>query len=232
MNLFLITSAINTPHGVFSADERLQQTLKTIESIKEKTDAEIMILDGSKDTITEQQILALEDYATIMSFSHHQDFQNIQKSPNHDVVKNALEMLMLGAFWSGNRQTIQEKYDRVFKISGRYTLSAMFDESEHMKHKGKIVIGKRRFSQFPAEITGNVNKQYMSRLYSVDASLAEYMTQTFSSMIQHFFDRLSNKGYLDTEHLLYHHLDSKKVVELPIIGVEGQLAPNGRKVED
>jgi len=232
MNLFVITSAINTPHGVFSADERLQQTLKTIQSINEKTDAEIIIIDGSKDVITQDQVSALDDYATIMSFSHHQDFQNIQKSPNHDVVKNALEMLMLGAFWAGNKETLSRKYDRVFKLSGRYVLSDMFDEVEHMKHKNKIVIGKRRFSQFPMEITGGVNKQYMSRLYSVDSSLAEYMAETFGSMIQHFFDRLSNKGYLDTEHLLYHHLDPKKVVELPIIGVEGQLAPNGNKVED
>ena len=232
MNLFVITSALNTPHGVFSADERLQQTLKTIQSINEKTDADIIILDGSKEKVTEQQVIALEDYATIISFSHHQDFQNIQKSTNHDVVKNALEMLMLGAFWSGNKETITEKYNRVFKLSGRYTLSSMFDEAEHMKHKGKVVIGKRRFSQFSMEITGGINKQYMSRLYSVDASLAQYMAETFGSMIQHFFDQLSNKGYVDTEHLLYHHLDPEKVVELPIIGVEGQLAPNGNKVED
>jgi hypothetical protein len=43
---------------------------------------------------------------------------------------------------------------------------------------------------------------------------------------------LNAKGYIDIEHLLFHHLDPVLIENIGKLGVEGNIAPNGARVTD
>lgn len=232
MNIFIITSAIKTPFGVFSEQERIDQTLATIHSVRDKVEAEIYLLDGSNEHPDEQTLAMLNEHVDgLKVFSNLGIFPDIHKVNNQDIVKNACELMMIGSFLAGTIET-SSKAKRIFKISGRYILNQDFDIEEHYKHEDKVVVGKERFSQFPDSITGGVNKQYMSRLISFSGAKVEFMRNTYASMVTSFFDRINAGGYIDVEHLLWQFLHEEHTYEIPIIGVEGKLAPNGINIKD
>lgn len=232
MNIFIITSAIKTPFGVFSEQERIDQTLATIHSVRDRIEAKIYLLDGSSEVPDESTLAMLGEHADeVRVFSNSGIFPEIHKVKSQDIVKNACELMMMGSFLAGTIET-SSKAERIFKISGRYILNQDFDAEEHYKHEDKIVVGKERFSQFPDAITGGINKQYMSRLISFSGSKAEFMRDTYASMVTSFFDRINNGGYIDVEHLLWQFLHEEHAHELPFIGVEGKLAPNGVNIKD
>lgn len=232
MNIFVITSAIKTPFGVFSEQERIDQTLATIHSIKDRIEADIYILDGGIEMPDEQDVNLLKEHCTqFVNFSKLGVFPEIHKSTNHDVVKNMCELFMVGSFLAGNNEVLKN-VKRIFKISGRYILNNDFSAEEHYKHEDMVIVGKQRFSQFPDGITGGINKQYMSRLISFSGSKAEFMRDTYAKMIEHMLERINNGGYVDVEHLLWYYLHDGHAHELPYIGVEGKLAPTGTLVKD
>jgi hypothetical protein len=45
-------------------------------------------------------------------------------------------------------------------------------------------------------------------------------------------ERLAQGGYVDIEHMLYKFLDPTKLIEKQILGLEGNIAPNGAAVQD
>jgi hypothetical protein len=51
-------------------------------------------------------------------------------------------------------------------------------------------------------------------------------------MFNHMSERLNNKGYIDIEHLLFHHIDVGLVENIGVLGVQGNIAPNGVGVSD
>ena len=62
--LFLVSSAIHTKHGVFTADQRLEQTIATLESIKAvDPSARILIIEsGAEASITDAEADKLKPY--------------------------------------------------------------------------------------------------------------------------------------------------------------------------
>jgi hypothetical protein len=117
-------------------------------------------------------------------------------------------------------------------MSGRYTLNDDFNYDKHMEAKDKVVIRGPFTSQFKSEITGGVSLQYMSRLWSFDAFLLPYIRDLYTDMFNHMTDRLNAKGYIDIEHLLFHHIDPVLIENIGKLGVEGNIAPNGARVAD
>lgn len=232
MNIFVITSAIKTPFGVFSERERIDQTLATIHSIKDRIEAKIIILDGGAEKPSDSDVTLLSEHVDqFISLSHLDVFKDIHQSTNHDVVKNACELFMMGSFLAGNIEVLKN-VKRIFKISGRYILNDEFNAHQHYKQEDFVVVGKQRFSQFPNDLTGGINKQYMSRLISFSGSKVEFMRDTYAKMIEHMLERISQGGYVDVEHLLWYYLHDGHAHQLPYIGVEGKLAPNGVNVKD
>lgn len=231
--VFVVSSAIHAKHGIYKTEERLAQTIETCKSIKERTGADVFVLDGGCEYITEEEQSQLNDHIDLfLSYAKVQQIQEIQQVPNHDIVKNMIEIMMYGMFFTEYKQKLIDGYDRVFKISGRYTLNDNFDLDFHMNQKDKIVIRGPYTTQFNAQITGGVVLQYMSRLWSFDSNLTSYITEVYQNMLAHMVDRLNNKGYIDIEHLLYEHLNSKIVVNPKMIGIQGNIAPNGREISE
>jgi hypothetical protein len=232
-SLFLVSSAIHTKHGVYDAETRLQQTIDTCKSIQSKCNADIILLDGGEKSLTIEEKKILSDYIyRFYDFTEEDTVKQIQKVDNWDVVKNMIEVVMFGSFFDLMSTTDLKlpHYDRIFKMSGRYTLTDEFDHDFHLQQEGKIVIRGPYTSQFNSTITGGVTLQYMSRLWSFDSCHLEYIRDTYVDMFNHMNERLNNGGYIDIEHLLYHHLHHTLIVTPKRIGVQGNIAPNGHAI--
>jgi hypothetical protein len=233
-SVFVVSSAIHAKHGVYDVNQRLDQSIETFKSVQKYANgSDIIVLDGGSDHLTAEEREKLKDYITLFySFSDAENVQEIQKSNNWDIVKNLIELIMFGSFFSSQAESLMSKYDRIFKLSGRYTLNENFDYERHMNAKEKILIRGPYTSQFTPEITGGVTTQYMSRLWSFDSKLLPEISKTYNKMFAHMMKRLQERGYIDIEHLLQAHLPSHRVELVGKIGVQGNIAPNGVGVSD
>jgi hypothetical protein len=243
--LFTISSALHTKHGKFSSEERLNQTLDTLTSIRTRVpDAIININESSgESSITSEEFEKLKSYGANQITDYSKDPQVIQiykSTDNWDIVKNLTEMLIMtksllpdGA-WDDFTKITSFPSDRVFKLSGRYQLNNDFDLSKYddPKLNDKYVFAFRRQSQFPANITGGLSQQLMSRLWSFPTNRIKLVFYRYNLMLEDFQTSLSSGKYRDIEHLLLKYFNGPNLVEFPIIGVSGHLGPNGQQVSD
>jgi hypothetical protein len=233
--LFLISSALNTKHGVYDTTTRLNQTIDTLKSIRERfSDAIIVISESSGErSIDQEQIDKLTEHADYI-INYHSDSQvkTIYQIPNHDIVKSYTEMLcMLKTLDYIMKIDLinTEKIDRAFKLSGRYKLNDNFSIDNFSNDK--FVFAKRRPSQFPIQVTNGLTEQFMSRLWSWPGDKTLYVFEKYKFMLEDFVSNLGKNFYVDVEHCLCKHF-SENVLELDKIGVEGWLGPNGISVLD
>jgi hypothetical protein len=230
---FIITSALNTKFGVHATDARLQQTLDTIKSIKDRVpDAHITIIEMAGEPLTDEHRTIFKQHSDVLyDFTEEPIVKEIYKSDNWDVVKSLTELTCFGhtlTMIANNNK--YDKINRFFKVSGRYLLNDDFTLDNYTNDK--VVYGTKRTSQFDPKITGGVEFQYMSRCWSFPKSELINMISMFTAMRLCMIDILSKGGYLDIEHLLYLYSDPDKVLEIEKVGVQGLLGPNGILVKD
>lgn len=235
MNLktaWVITSAINTKFGVYTSEQRLTQTLATIASIRKHVpDAKIFAVELAGIAPTEEQKkIMLENVDQYVILSQDQDVIDIFNSTdNWDIVKNTTEVM---GFARALPQFDFTGIDRVFKISGRYTLSDSFNITRFDTLSDRIVVAKRRPSQFGPQITGGIPLQYMSRLWSWPANTTNTILEVYEQGFIHMAQTLAAGGYCDIEHMLFRFLPINLVTEVDHIGIQGNIAPNGQAVVD
>jgi hypothetical protein len=235
---FLVTSAVNTKFGVYNSEQRLQQTLDTIKSIKQAVpDAAVILIEMSALPLTHDQRQAIEAMVDqVIDYTNDPGVHELYHSTdNWDVVKNVNEVICFArALAELEVSQILSNVQRLFKISGRYTLTAHFDIGfyNQPENQNKIVVSRAKGSQFHPSITGGIQRQYMSRLWSWPKDINKEIIQVYDNSLIYMFERLQNNGYADIEHTLYRFLDQKKVHELDRIGVAGNIGPNGVAVED
>ena len=234
---FVVTSAVNSKFGVYSPAARLQQTLTTLTSIKSYIpDAKIIVMECTGTPLTESQSDLLEERSDLLiDFSEDAEVQAIYNSTdNWDIVKNSTEILCFGKTL---RLCLEDGdfdgCDRIHKMSGRYILTDKFNESLplYTEHKDRIIIGEKYKSQFPPGVTG-IELQYMARLWSWPANITERIVKVYEDSLNYIAERVANNGYADIEHVLYKFLPADLVTELPVLGVEGSIAPNGHPVKN
>lgn len=233
---FIVTSAVNSKFGVFNPAQRLQQTIDTVTSIKQKiSDAKIVIMECCGDPIKPEQADILKQHADVfVDYSHRADVQALYDNDNWDVVKNGTEIMCFGhALKELEQSRVFDGIDRVHKMSGRYVLNDLFDPNTYVDSEvaQKIVIGPKYKSQFPIEVT-TVPLQYMARLWSWPISLNSEIIQVYEDSFIFFAERLSQGGYVDIEHVLYKFLNPDHVHEIQNLGVEGCIAPNGQAIKN
>jgi hypothetical protein len=134
MDCFLITSVINTNNSIgwgytpnrstYSPDERFKDTLKTINTIREKVpNSIIMFLEGkSLDQEKENQLIALTDI--YMNFKDDTWVLEAIDSPKKGL--GEVRKLIRGVEQLKLRDDIKN-IRRIFKISGRYWLNSLFN---------------------------------------------------------------------------------------------------------
>lgn len=232
--LFLVSSAIHTNHGIYNDEQRLEQTIDTLKSIKQRCDVDIVLLDGGLKAPTEDEQKLLGEYTKgIISFSDAPSMKDILVIPSQDIVKNMAEIVMFGStFQDIGVAGEYKKYKRIFKMSGRYVLNDNFNYQTHIDAKDKIIIRGPYTSQFTSAQTGGVIFQYMSRLWSFDSELLPDIAEAYGRMFGDMNRVLTQGGYIDIEHLLFTHLDPSRIQKITKIGVEGNIAPNGMRISE
>lgn len=240
-SLFLVTSAIYTRFGVYDKQQRLQQTLSTLDSIKSRCDADIILLDAGQSPLSEEdKALFSHHLIDVVQFAEDPSVKYIQNNPNWDIVKSLLEILLLKTvFMALNKQPeTLSKYSRIFKISGRYVLNNSFDYNKHLSAVGKVTVKKSLPAIYQTDhwvienIVKEYYRQYMTRLWSFDTSLITTITSIYESMELTLIKLLNDGKFIDIERLMYQHLDTSLIEEFDVIGVDGSIAPNGVLVSD
>ena len=232
-----MTSAVNSKFGVYSPAARLQQTLTTITSIKSYIpDAKIIVMECTGTPLTDSQSDLLEECSDLLiDFSDDAEVQAIYNSTdNWDIVKNSTEILCFGKTL---RLCLEDGdfdgCDRIHKMSGRYVLNSQFAPTMPLyeQHADRIIIGEKYKSQFPPGVTG-IDLQYMARLWSWPADITERIIKVYEDSLWYMADRVKQGGYADIEHVLYKFLPADLVTEIPVLGVEGSIAPNGQPIQN
>jgi hypothetical protein len=231
---FVVTSAVNSKFGIYSSEERLAQTVITLQNIRFCVpDAKIIVMECAGTPLTPEQSDTLEQNCDLLlDFSRDPDVLAIYQSDNWDVVKNSTEIM---CFARALRMCQDDEdfagLDRIHKMSGRYVLNDDFDLGVYEKYSDRIVIGPKNKSQFPYQVTG-IELQYMARLWSWPAEQTERVIQVYNDSLAYIGQRVSQGGYADIEHVLYKFLPTELVQELPVLGVEGFIAPNGVPIKN
>lgn len=183
----------------------------------------------------------LQPYLTgLLKFYDDAQVQQIyQSTDNWDIVKNFTELVMFGKalnFILTVQPDLLKDVDRVFKLSGRYQLTDQFDRNlavfSDPANRDRYIFAARRPSQFSSQLTNGLALQLMSRLWSWPVAATGLVSCRFQVMLEDFVGSLNQKQYRDIEHLLLRYFDGPKLLELPQIGVTGQLGPNGVTVQD
>lgn len=233
---FIVTSAINTKFGVYNSEQRLEQTLETIKSIKDRvTDPLIIVLEVAGVPLTEEQKNALTANCNhLIDFTTDPAVTGLYHSTdNWDVVKNVTEVLCFGNALKmlTHDAGVFNGVDRIFKVSGRYVLTDDFDIGYYDNYSVKpfVVIGPDQGSQFPFAVT-QIERQYMARLWSWPTTLTKEVIDVYTNSLNYMYQRLANNGYADIEHVLYKFLDRQKVIQKPVLGIRGNIAPNGHPI--
>jgi len=235
-SLFLLTSAINSRFGVYSPEERLQQTIDSIETIKKYAPgAQVALLEMTGVSPTPEQLDQIKPHVQlIFDYSKDEDVVGIYNSTdNWDIVKNTTEVMVFSkALNTLTSSGHIQKFDRVFKMSGRYQLTENFVYSDYDNYTDRIVVSQRRKSQFPPMVTGGLEEQYMSRLWSWPANVTDKIIEAYDTGFLAMAERLAQGGYFDIEHMLLKYLPADLVTEVAKVGIAGLLGPNGIRVED
>jgi hypothetical protein len=226
---FVVTSAVNSKFGVYSPAERLEQTLATLTNIRSKVPGcKIIVMECAGTPLTPEQSDALEKNCDLLlDFCNDPDVKAIYQSDNWDIVKNTTEIMCFGrALRMCQDDGDFTGYDRIHKMSGRYVLNDEFNLAVYEENPDRIIIGPKQTSQFPFEVTG-IELQYMARLWSWPADKIEVAIKVYNDSLAYIGERVSRGGYADIEHVLYKFLPPELVKEIPMLGVEGSIAPNG-----
>lgn len=231
---FIVTSAVNSKFGIYSPEERLAQTVITLQNIRFRVPgAKIIVMECAGTALNQVQSDTLENNCDLLlDFSKDPDVLAIYQSDNWDVVKNSTEIMCFGrALRMCQDDGDFEGVDRIHKMSGRYILNDDFDLEVYEQYTDKIIIGPKHRSQFPFEVTG-IDLQYMARLWSWPSNQTERVVQVYYDSLTYIGQRVSQGGYADIEHVLYKFLPQHLVQELPVLGVEGFIAPNGVPIKN
>jgi len=222
--LFLVTSAVNT---LFGNNEiaRFTETIGTINSINANfNNAEIWLLESSYKSISSYLINTLPKNVKIKSFSRDTNIGIfIKESVNYSYeyckknnvnikfkdnlkltfLKNRTESYVFKEILSNHDLS---KYDRVFKLSGRYSLSPTFDISQH--NTNKMIFYKSITSNQPQV---KIDKVYPCFCWSVGKKLLNETKDLFIDLEKEIKEIFNNIGYIDIEHSLYKKLNKKNV---------------------
>lgn len=240
----LITSAVYSNYGIYTPEQRIQQTLDTAKSARKYIpDALIILVDNSKtdvqnDTSAEfEELLDTVDY--YIDNSDDPDIQHFHTNvTNYDIGKNAMECLGLFkafTYMVNDKDMLAEinKTSRIFKLSGRYVLTDKFDIKafDNAKTKNKYVFKRAQPSWIPPEDTG-VNTLLQTRLFSFTPGLLLSTMDLFRQIIDNMFATFNQQKYIDVEHSMSKFIPKDKLVELDTVGLQGNIAPNGMMIID
>jgi hypothetical protein len=243
-NTVLITSAVYSNYGIYTPEQRIQQTLDTALSARKYIpNATLILIDNSKvdvqndDSETFNKLLDAVDF--YIDNSDDADIQHFHNNvQNYDIGKNSMECLGLFkalSYISSNPELMEvvTASNRIFKLSGRYVVTDKFDITafDNDATKDKYVFKKGQACWIPQVDTGT-GHLLQTRLYSFTPSLLIDTINLFRQIIENMFATFNQGKYIDVEHSMAKFIPADKLVELDVVGLQGNIAPNGMMIID
>lgn len=216
-NIVIVPSAVSPMMDVFSAEERFEQTKQTIASARSFIPNSIVILNDISLNPAPTIRKDLADLVDIFIDSNA-DKRALYYSSNR--LKSPGELVLFCEALKYARNNFDfSKVDRIFKLGARCYLRPSFDISVHQTAFRKYV-----FKAEPSWMNPNT-KLYITRLWSMDASLADSYLENEQKMMDCF-----SAGY-DTEHAHYICFQNN-THEVQALHTSCRVAPNGILHED
>ena len=243
-NIVLLTSALYTNYGIYNPQERIKQTLETALSAKKYIPGAVIILvDNSKVDVQNDE--SAEFNALIDSVDYYidnSDDADIQyfhnNVANYDIGKNAMEAmgLMKALTYISNDEDMKKVIadaDRIFKLSGRYQVTDKFDIAKFSNNatRDKYVFKKAQPSWINPQDTG-VTTLLQTRLWSFTPGLLLETMEIYKNIIENMIRLFNENKYIDNEHSMAKFIPKDRLVELEIVGLQGNIAPNGMMIID
>jgi hypothetical protein len=217
-NLFIVTSALHANIGVVNEQERMLQTIETLENLKKKVpDAMVLFVDGSPHNISDEKKKMISEYCQSIWFNSHPDVYAMASSGR----KSEAEIIMLFNTLIQLKQSKSiNEVKRIFKFSARSLLEDDFDLKEYDNLFGKYVFKKAIPSWMPENRKQNITDHlYITRMYSFCPSLIDNYLQT----LQPILNNVIRHG-IDTEHSHYLCIDKRYVNEFDRLKCSGIVA--------
>lgn len=208
-NKFIITSTVATDFGT---GHRLKETLRTIESIRKRTDAKIYLLDSSIADWDEKPVKEAVD--VFMRVCDNSTLNIVESGHGMPFVKSATEVYLMQVAMD----LIGHTNGRVYKISGRYCLNDQFIE-----HNGQ------KFTFLAPKKTGiaydkcHTEGMLMTRLYSMPGEFRTYFSGVLNHVQKYLWSAYGNGGLTDIEHGFYKYIPHYLCDFVDTIGVEGRI---------
>lgn len=227
---FIVTSALNTTHGVFTTEQREQQQLQTYASIRKLfPKARITTLEASPVRISiEQTRMIMKHSDDILYYSDDRYLQDCYRRWDHEAIKKNL-----GETWMMSQALSEMEVhaeDSVIKLSGRYRLR---DDFRPNVKQGMITLAGPSPTGNP-ETMSSIRNWYSCRCIAWSGDIHYNMIRYYLDMHSEIREHVSIGKYTDTEHALYHCIP-KEIINNTFpgtMGIEGELAPNGETVRD
>lgn len=208
--LFILTSTINTPHGLIDPEIRFQQTLNSIKSIRDKVSNSIILFVENSTELPpqiENVISNLVDH--YIYIGKRRDIIQL----NRNGVKGGGEAYMLlVAFDYIKTHNIKPK--RIFKLSARYRLSNEFDISPYNDMDDNYLFKTRDKHDYQKDYF--LHTRMWSFGYSLLDETIEMISKSFGTL---FTDDIT------IEECIYKHINKSKLSEINRIYCEGYIAP-------
>ena len=219
-NLFLVTSAIKCRNVRFwSHEQRFQQTVLTVESIRNRVpEASIILADASIIPLTEEEHKQLQPYVNV--FMDMNQVPDVNKFSSAGMQAWAEGALMLNALHMLKQQPWIKDVKRIFKVSGRSILEPEFNLSDYDNLFGKYVF-KKRIPTWMPQVTHGATDLLITRMLSFCPSLID----NYMEVTQKNFPLFQ---FMDFEHAHFVNIPKEHLVEFDKIHCSGWLAGNGQ----
>lgn len=205
-NLVIVTSVINISQNplsytnvrsIYSPNERFEQTIKTIESIRDKIpNSYILFIESSEiNNDMENKIKEIVDHYTIV-------MNDDSLSKINGLYKGAGESTQI---YYGIKEINLEDYDNIFKISGRYWLNDNFNYSNF--ENSKNIFQEREYNQYTTSLATVFYKITNKDLY---ISTLEYCINSSGMLELNFRQKFDNN-----------------FISISPIGIEGNVSVDG-----
>lgn len=216
-NLFIVTSSLKPAIGVFNHQERFDQTIATLESLRKKLpDAIIIFSDVSVQPVSDSEKQTIQQF--VNAYIDLSEEPNSKHCAINGLKSHGENCMMFSTLQILKQNNILKDVKRIFKFSARSILDDDFNISEYDNLFGKFVFKKRIASWH----NGSTNL-FITRMFSLCTSLVD----TYLGILQLNLNSLSNNSVPDTEHAHFLNIPQNHLVEFDKLHFWGWLAGNG-----
>ncbi len=241
--LFIITSALHPfEKGSFHnlSEDRFNQTLKTIETVREKVpNSTILLVESSEFKLEEQYRKILIKNSDIFLECYEDEtlkrtYENLHSNPSQfNFGKSILESIgMRNAFEKIINDRLFLSHHRIFKLTGRYYLNEDFDINDYCSRclVNYYVFNVCKFNdknlEYFKDLMG-IDGQLTTGLWSFCSTLIYQTYETYQKSIQYMDWVLSTGNSIDIERCLYKFIDERNIVNMKVLGATQIHGPTG-----